>query len=243
MRGKKISYPEFPSPLEEEIKNKYIYLLFNGDDEARKEAREKLIIHNTRLVMHIAGKYMKSGAEFEELVSHGFIGLIKGVDTFAVNKKTKLSKCLVKCVENEILMLLRKNKNNKFCIRLDDSIDRNDANKHKIGFKDVISTDIGFEDKIIDELFIKEYLPLIINELSEKEKKIIYFRYGFINNKPISQEKLASILGISQGFISRIEKRALQKLRKKILHYIEDRNFDVIKEKRKKNKDYIGKRE
>ena len=227
-------YLNLPPVLEKEVQNKYINRLFNGDDEARKEAREKLIIHNTRLVLYIAGKYKKSGAEFEELVSHGFIGLIKGIDTFAVNKKTKLSTYLARCIDNEILMFLRKWGSVASCISLETlrsyfHYDRLYNTDFELG--ETVLIENGFEEELVEKIFFDCDFHKLFNKLSVNERKIIFWRFGLFGERIVTQKEIGEVLNLSQSYVSIIEKRILKKWREELLclkeEYVNHQTFYV----------------
>ncbi len=197
----------FPDPLSKEDEEKYVSLMHLGD----KEARNKLIEHNLRLVAHIVKKYDHKKNDVDDLISIGTIGLIKGVDSFSYKKGTRLTTYAAKCIENEILMYYRSDKKNNKNISLNESICfYKDGNE--ITFLDILKTpkpdfenDIQKKDNIV---LLKKYF----NVLNEREKEIIIKRYGLNNEREVTQKEIAKQLGISRSYVSRIEKRALTKI-------------------------------
>lgn len=197
----------FPDPLTKEEEEKYVSLMHMGD----KEARNKLIEHNLRLVAHIVKKYDHKKNDVDDLISIGTIGLIKGVDSFSYKKGTRLTTYAAKCIENEILMYYRSDKKNNKNISLNESIGF-DKDGNEITFLDILKTpkpdfenDIQKKDNIV---LLKKYF----NVLNEREKEIIIKRYGLNNEEEVTQKEIAKQLGISRSYVSRIEKRALTKI-------------------------------
>ena len=197
----------FPDPLSKEEEEKCVSQMHLGD----KEARNKLIEHNLRLVAHIVKKYDHKKNDFDDLISIGTIGLIKGVDSFSYKKGTRLTTYAAKCIENEILMYYRSDKKNSKNISLNESIGF-DKDGNEITFLDILKTpkpdfenDIQKKDNIV---LLKKYF----NVLNEREKEIIIKRYGLNNEEEVTQKEIAKQLGISRSYVSRIEKRALTKI-------------------------------
>lgn len=197
----------FPDPLSKEDEEKYVSLMHLGD----KEARNKLIEHNLRLVAHIVKKYDHKKNDVDDLISIGTIGLIKGVDSFSYKKGTRLTTYAAKCIENEILMYYRSDKKNNKNISLNDSIGF-DKEGNKITILDILKTpkpnfemDIHKKDNIN---LLKKYF----NVLNDREKEIIIKRYGLNDEDEATQKDIAKELGISRSYVSRIEKRALTKI-------------------------------
>ena len=207
----------FPDPLTKEEEEKQIELLLNKDINARN----KLIEHNLRLVSHIAKKY-NSKYENDDLISIGIIGLIKGIDSFSNEKGTKLTTYAAKCIENEILMHFRNEKKNMNNISLDEKIGF-DKDGNEIELIDVIKTpDLDY----IENINFKDNLNSLlkyINILTDREKTIIFKRYGIFNHNELTQKEIANELNISRSYVSRIEKRALTKL---LREFIKDKNFE-----------------
>ena len=200
----------FPKPLSEKQEKIYLERCANGD----KEARNKLVEHNLRLVAHIIKKYYGMQSEQDDLVSIGTIGLIKAVDTYDMNKNIRLSSYASRCIENEILMHFRNAKKSAQDISLNETIDT-DKDGNPLTLLDIMAVD----DNIIDTLDLKfnsRKLGQYINEeIDEREKKIIILRYGLDGNEPMTQKNVAKLLNISRSYVSRIETRALKILKKR----------------------------
>lgn len=200
----------FPKPLSEKQEKIYLERCANGD----KEARNKLVEHNLRLVAHIIKKYYGTQNEQDDLVSIGTIGLIKAVDTYDMKKNIRLSSYACRCIENEILMHFRNVKKSAQDISLNETIDT-DKDGNPLTLLDIMAVD----DNIIDTLDLKfnsRKLGQYINEeLDEREKKIIILRYGLDGNEPMTQKNVAKLLNISRSYVSRIETRALIILKKR----------------------------
>ena len=200
----------FPKPLSEKQEKIYLERCANGD----KEARNKLVEHNLRLVAHFIKKYYGMQSEQDDLVSIGTIGLIKAVDTYDMNKNIRLSSYASRCIENEILMHFRNAKKSAQDISLNETIDT-DKDGNPLTLLDIMAVD----DNIIDTLDLKfnsRKLGQYINEeLDEREKKIIILRYGLDGNEPMTQKNVAKLLNISRSYVSRIETRALKILKKR----------------------------
>ncbi len=205
-----ISNPSsFPLPLTAKEEKECIEKMQNGD----KEAKDKLIKHNLRLVAHIIKKYYSNYSEQEDLISVGTIGLIKGINSFDPSKGTRLATYAARCIENEILMYFRSRKKSSQDVYINDPIDI-DGEGNPLTLMDIIC----INDNIADELDLKiksEQLVEYVDKLTDvREKNIIIMRYGLFGNAPMTQREIAKILGISRSYVSRIEKKALQKLRK-----------------------------
>ena len=197
----------FPEPLSSQEEEKCIQDMLNGD----KVTRDKLVEHNLRLVAHIVKKYESKCFDSDDLISIGTIGLIKGIDSFSLEKNTKITTYAARCIENEILMYFRSNKKNQNVISLNDSIGF-DKDGNEINLIDVIqdkSLDIA---DILHDKNNLENLRLYLKELTSREKEIIIKRYGLYNQRAQTQKKIAKELGISRSYVSRIEKRALTKI-------------------------------
>ena len=207
----------FKDPLSKEEEEKYIKLLLNKD----KNARNKLIEHNLRLVSHIVKKYNKK-EESDDLISIGIIGLIKGVDSFSPDKGNKLTTYCARCIDNEILMYFRNNKKNNANVSLNDQIGYN-KDGNEISLLDVLKTpNIDY----IENINNKDNLELLLKNisiLSDREKIIIYKRYGLFGYEELTQKEIAKELKISRSYVSRIEKRALTKL---LREFLKNKNFE-----------------
>ena len=202
----------FPDPLTKEEEEKCINQMLNGD----QEARNKLIEHNLRLVAHIVKKFDNKNIDTDDLISIGTIGLIKGIDTYKNNKKTRITTYAARCIQNEILMYFRSNKNINNVVSLNDAIGY-DKEGNEISLIDILK-DEGPD--IIDEIHIKDNIELLnkyLALLNNREKEIIVKRYGLNNQKEKTQKEIAKELKISRSYVSRIEKRALTKMLREFL--------------------------
>lgn len=199
----------YPEKLSDEDEERYLTLLF--DEKSHDEAREKLIVHNLRLVAHIAKKYESKDENFDDLISIGTIGLIKAIDTYSIDKKVKLATYSAKCIENEILMVLRSNKKYSKNVSINESLGL-DKDGSEINLIDILPS----EDEPIEETFEKnqkiQALEKYLNVLDEREYKIISLRYGLNNEIEHTQKEISKKYHISRSYVSRIEKRALIKL-------------------------------
>ena len=196
-----------PPPLDKEEETKYVELSNNGD----KNARNKLIEHNLRLVVFLAKKYENTKIDLEDLVSIGTIGLIKGVNTYKLDKNIKLATYASRCIDNEILMYLRKTKKKRTEISFEDSLSF-DADGNELHLEDVLGTEPDIVTKGIEERLDKKMLYQEVNKLKGRDKEIIEYRYGLNGKKEMTQKEVASLMGISQSYISRIEKKVIRKL-------------------------------
>ena len=176
------------------------------------KARNKLIEHNLRLVVFLAKKYDNTAYDLEDLVSIGTIGLIKGIRTYKLDKNIKLATYASRCIDNEILMFLRKNKKRMGEVSFEDSINfDNEGNELRI--EDVYGTDENIIEKTIEDSDNRVLLEREIRKLTGRDKEIIENRYGLFGKKSITQKELADKLSISQSYISRIEKKVIRKLK------------------------------
>ena len=197
-----------PPPLSSEEETKYLILLSNGD----MEARNKLIEHNIRLVVFLAKKYENTGYDLEDLVSIGSIGLIKGINTYKMDKNIKLATYCSRCIANEILMFLRKNKRRKSEISFEDALNY-DAEGNELHLEDILGTDEDIVYKEFESKVDKKMLENELNSLSDRERHIMKLRYGLNNTEEYTQKEVANMLGISQSYISRIEKKVIRRLK------------------------------
>ena len=202
----------FPQPLDEKEEAKYLELLKAGD----KNAKGVLIERNLRLVAHIVKKYQIPNKDIDELISIGTVGLIKAIDSFDASKGTRLATYASRCIENEILMLFRSNKKQKGETFLHDPIGV-DKEGNEISLIDVLSSDKdSVVEKVESNIQIRALYAKINTALSEREGEIIRMRYGLGDGKCKTQREIASLLGISRSYVSRIEKKALKKLKKEL---------------------------
>lgn len=196
-----------PPPLEREEEIKYIEKSQNGD----MEARNILIEHNLRLVVFLAKKYENTKIDLEDLVSIGTIGLIKGVNTYRLDKNIKLATYASRCIDNEILMYLRKTKKKRTEISFEDSLSY-DADGNELHLEDVLGTDADIVTKGLEEQLDKSMLYKEVSKLKGRDREIIEYRYGLNGKQEMTQKEVASLMGISQSYISRIEKKVIKKL-------------------------------
>ena len=199
-----------PPPLAKGEEDK---LLLTIDEE---ESKSRLIEHNLRLVVYIARKFENTGVNVEDLISIGTIGLIKAINTFNPQKNIKLATYASRCIENEILMYLRKNQTSKVEVSIDEPLNV-DWDGNELLLSDILGTDNDITyQKIEREVDIK-LLSAAITTLSKREREILSLRFGLMGNKEKTQKEVADILGISQSYISRLEKRIIKRLKKEIL--------------------------
>ena len=199
---------QLPEPLNKEDETKYVLLSMEGN----KEARNMLIEHNLRLVVFLAKKYENTSLDLEDLVSIGTIGLIKGVNTYKLDKNIKLATYASRCIDNEILMYLRKNKKRKTEVSLEDSLSY-DSEGNELHLEDILGTEDDIVTSNLDKQTNKKLLYKEIEKLNKRDKQIIILRYGLYNHKELTQKEVASLLDISQSYISRIEKKVIKKLK------------------------------
>lgn len=199
----------FPKPLATNEESDYLIRCKAGD----KEARDILIVHNLRLVAHIVKKYNMVDKETDDLISIGTIGLIKAIDTFDNEKGIRLATYASRCIDNELLMMLRSNKRLNKEVFLQDPIG-SDREGNEINLLDIIEeNDTNIVEGIILEDDIKKLYSVISKVLTDRECEIICLRYGLKNKKEVTQREIAMKLGISRSYVSRIEKKALKKLK------------------------------
>lgn len=208
-----------PPPLKGEEERKVIDQAVSGN----QKARDTLIEHNLRLVVYVAKRYDNStNCPLEDLISIGTIGLVKAINTFKADKNIKLATYASRCIENEILMYLRKNNKIRYEISLDEPLNIDyDGNELLLG--DIVGTD---DDLVEQEMMKSNQRKLFyeaLKDLNEREKEILILRYGLSNHDELTQKDVAKLLGISQSYISRLEKKIIKKLRNQL-------NFDEVKE-------------
>ena len=202
----------FPQPLSSNDEQKYLKLMSNGD----AHARNMLIEHNLRLVAHIVKKFENTGEETEDLISIGTIGLIKAIESYSDGKGTKLATYAARCIENEILMHIRKISNQRTEVSLDEPINM-DYDGNELLLSDILGTD---EDMILKPMEDEVDICLLrqaVKALPERERKIVYSRFGLEGWQERTQKEVAAQMGISQSYIYRLEKRIMEKLKKEIL--------------------------
>ncbi|MBR3919427.1 MAG: RNA polymerase sporulation sigma factor SigE [Clostridia bacterium] len=201
-----------PPPLSAEEEN---YLMKHFDD-AGMDVRSILIEHNLRLVVYIAKKFENTNVNVEDLISIGTIGLIKSINTFAPNKNIKLATYASRCIENEILMYLRKSTRQKTEVSIDEPL-KADWDGNELLLSDVLSSDEDIVSRDIEDESEMEMLHAALNKLSPRERKIMDLRFGFSDGEEMTQKEVADMLGISQSYISRLEKRIIGRLRKELV--------------------------
>ncbi len=202
----------FPKPLTDKEEKYYISLWENGDENARNI----LIERNLRLVAHIAKKYTSSMYTMDDFISIGTIGLIKAVNTYRSGKSTRLATYAAKCIENEILMSIRSSKKNASEVSINLPIG-NDKDGNEISLNDILGTEPdAIADDINTRIEVQNMIITLDKVLSDREKSVIIHRYGILGTIPRTQREVAASLGISRSYVSRIEKKALEKLRNAI---------------------------
>ena len=197
-----------PEPLSKEEELFYLALSEDGD----KHAKDILIEHNLRLVVFLAKKYENTKVDLEDLVSIGTIGLIKGINTFRMNKNIKLATYASRCIDNEILMFLRKNKRVRGEISFEESLSY-DAEGNELRLEDILGTDPDIVTKGLEEDDNKKIMMGEIEKLNVRDREIMVLRYGLCGHKEKTQKEVADLLGISQSYISRIEKKVIKRLK------------------------------
>lgn len=206
-----------PAPLEGEEEAKQLQKLINENDES---ARRMLIEHNLRLVVYIAKKFDNTGVGVEDLISIGTIGLIKGINTFKTDKNIKLATYASRCIENEILMYLRRNNKTKLEVSIDEPLNV-DWDGNELLLSNILGTDDDVISRGLENEVEKSLLKKAIEKLNKREKSIVEMRFG-LNNKEgeeMTQKEVADFLGISQSYISRLEKKIMNRLKKEIVKY------------------------
>lgn len=206
--GAMVGRNNFPKPLAKDEEEKYLRLAGMGD----KNAKDVLVRHNMRLVAHIVKKY-KGAAETDDLISVGSIGLIKAINSYEPGHGTTLAGYTARCIENEILMLIRANKKHKAAISLSDSIGV-DKEGNELTLMDLLfeKEDCVF-DKVDRSLTQEKFIQMLKKELSDRDFTVICLRYGLKNGVPMPQREVAELLHISRSYVSRIEKKSIDKLR------------------------------
>ncbi len=202
------SNDKLPPPLEKEEELECLIKWKQGD----LEAKNKLIEHNLRLVVFLAKKYENTGYDMEDLISIGSIGLIKGIETYKIDKNIKLATYASRCISNEILMFLRKNKKRKKEISFEDSLNY-DNEGNELHLEDVLGTDTDLVSEEYEKGVERGFISSEINKLKTREKQIMVLRYGLNNTESYTQKEVADLLGISQSYISRIEKKVIKNIR------------------------------
>lgn len=196
---------KLPPPLSKEEEDRLLDEFHNGN----MDAKNKLIEHNLRLVVFLSKKYESTKIDMEDLVSIGSIGLIKGINTFKGDKNIKLATYCSRCIDNEILMHIRKNRKRNLDVSLDESLSF-DKEGNELTLKDVLGTESDIVTKGLEENDLKKIMIEEINKLNNRDKDIMIKRYGLDGNEELTQKEVANLLGISQSYISRIEKKVIK---------------------------------
>ena len=199
---------KLPEPLSKEEEEFYLVMASDGDTMAK----DKLIEHNLRLVVFLAKKYENTNVDLEDLVSIGTIGLIKAINTYNMDKNIKLATYASRCIDNEILMYLRKNKKVRTEVSFDESLSF-DVDGNELHLEDILGTDADIVTKNIEQTNDKKIMLDEISKLNSRDKEIMLMRYGLSGYEEKTQKEVAEILGISQSYISRIEKKVIKRLR------------------------------
>ncbi len=201
-------HENLPAPLTKESEEQILRKIEAGDFSER----ELLVVHNLRLVVYIAKKFENTGIGIEDLVSIGTIGLIKAVNTFCPTKKIKLATYASRCIENEILMYLRKTANRKNELSIDEPLNV-DWDGNELLLSDILGSDSDSVNRNIEMEDEKNQLLKIVGKLQDREKQIMTMRFGLFGSKEYTQKQVADMLGISQSYISRLEKRIIEKIK------------------------------
>ena len=201
-----------PPPLKGAQEQAALEALERGD----VAAKQKLVEHNLRLVVYIARRFENTGINIEDLISIGTIGLMKAIGTYRLEKKIKLATYASRCIENEILMYIRKTANQKTEISLDEPINM-DCDGNELLLSDILGTDEDAISRPLEEDVDKKVLRQALETLPPREQEIVFLRFGLEGRKELTQKEVAQAMGISQSYISRLEKRILQRLRKEFL--------------------------
>ena len=201
-----------PPPLEPKEEEEILERLSNGVESVRKI----LVERNLRLVVYISKKFENTGVGIEDLISIGTIGLMKAINTFNTNKNIKLATYASRCIENEILMYLRRSNRLKGEISIDEPLNQ-DGDGNELLLSDILGTDADITSRRLEEEVDKNLLRASIKKLSNRERNIMELRFGFVSGNEKTQKEVADMLGISQSYISRLEKKIIGKIRKEIM--------------------------
>ena len=205
------SSESLPPPLTKEEEND----LYNGINKGNEKCKNKLIVHNLRLVVYIAKKFENSNVPIDDLISIGTIGLIKAVNTFSPDRCTKLATYASRCIENEILMYLRKTSNTKNEVSIEEPLNT-DWDGNELLLSDILGSEPDVVNKDIESELEKKLLLQAVDKLNSREKLIMEMRFGLNNKKEFTQKQVADQLGISQSYISRLEKKIIKRLRNEL---------------------------
>lgn len=215
LSGKEVYYIHGPETLPPPLSRDQEQIYFAKLEENDKDAKTQLIVHNLRLVVYIAKKFESSGPNIEDLISIGTIGLIKAVNTFAPSRGIKLATYASRCIENEILMFLRKSNPLKGEISIDEPLNI-DWDGNELLLSDILGTDPDVINRPIEKESEKTIVLEAVSKLGERERTIMLLRFGFYDGEEHTQKQVADIIGISQSYISRLEKRIMKRLKKEL---------------------------
>lgn len=213
--GEGIFYVNGPETLPAPISKEEEVRVFKELEEGSSEAKNILITHNLRLVVYIAKKFESTGINIEDLVSIGTIGLIKAVNTFSPSKNIKLATYASRCIENEILMFLRKSSGKRQELSIDEPLNI-DWDGNELLLSDILGTDNDIVSKDIETQAESELIRRLVEELGRRDREIICLRFGICGQKEHTQKEVADLIGISQSYISRLEKRTIAKLKREL---------------------------
>ncbi len=202
------SLDKLPEPLPKDEEEFFLVMASDGD----QMAKDKLIEHNLRLVVFLAKKYENTKVDLEDLVSIGTIGLIKAINTYSMDKNIRLATYASRCIDNEILMYLRKNKKVRTEVSFDESLSF-DADGNELHLEDILGTESDIVTRNIEDETDKKAMLDEINKLDKRDRQIMFMRYGLNGYEEKTQKEVASVLGISQSYISRIEKKVIKRLK------------------------------
>ena len=200
-----------PAPLKSDAEQQAL----EGLEEGNEDAKQLLISHNLRLVVFIARRFENTGINLEDLISIGTIGLIKGINTYRRDRNIKLATYASRCIENEILMYIRKTSNQKAEISLDEPINM-DCDGNELVLSDILGTDENVVTGKLEEAVDLQLLHQALDQLPQREREIVNMRYGLAGLQERTQKEVAEYMGISQSYISRLEKKIMQKLKKEL---------------------------
>ena len=198
-----------PKPLTPKEEKEEFEKYNNGD----KAARDKLIKHNLRLVAHVTKKYCTNLQDTDDMISIGTIGLIKAVESYSSEKNTRFSTYRARCIENEVLMSLRKNKGNDTTVSLEENLELNNDTS-RLSLKDSVEDDFDIEEYCLQKENRQQLHNLIVRSLPARERQVLVMRYGLGGSQPMTQQQICEILGISRSYVSRLETKAINTLRK-----------------------------
>ena len=208
-----------PEPLTKEEEQNIFSALLTANETEKENLKQELIVHNLRLVVYIAKRFESTGINLDDLISIGTIGLIKAANSFCPDRNIKLATYASRCIENEILMYMRKIQNQKLEMSIDEPLNV-DWDGNELLLSDIMGTDSDCVDKEIEDRANKSVLISAVESLPERERNIMELRFGLKNKKEHTQKEVADLIGISQSYISRLEKKIIKKLKKRLESYI-----------------------